>query len=96
MSRCGGRGGNFGVFFLIKRNYILYLCHGRGTFEASPYLDTHGEVDAVGRARRSQFPQTLHEGRYDEVRKQVMQQTVPSVIARKLDAVIDSGGWTTM
>lgn len=44
---------------------------------------------------RSQFPQFLHRGRYDELRKLWLSQGIPTFVARKLDATTDQGGWTT-
>lgn len=42
-------GGSVGVYFIIKRNSILYLSTDKGTFSTPPYLDSHGEVDVGGR-----------------------------------------------
>lgn len=44
--RCGG---SVGIFFLIKKNSVLYLYTDKGTFSTPPYLDSHGEVDTGGR-----------------------------------------------
>ncbi|GAA6062341.1 hypothetical protein JCM10212_006591 [Sporobolomyces blumeae] len=89
-------GGSIGIYFLVKRNAILYLHTDKGAFVHPPYLDSHGEVDTGGRRTRSQFPQYLHRARYDEIRKVWLQQTVPTLVARKLEASTDHGGWTTM
>ncbi|GAA6011286.1 hypothetical protein JCM11491_006784 [Sporobolomyces phaffii] len=89
-------GGSIGVYFLVKRNVILYLHTDKGTFTPPPYLDSHGEVDNGRTRTRSVFPQYLHRGRYDEVRKVWLTQGVPTLVARKLDATTDHGGWTTM
>ncbi|GAA5894021.1 hypothetical protein JCM6882_007961 [Rhodosporidiobolus microsporus] len=88
-------GGSVGIYYLIKRNAILYLHTDKGAFSTPPYLDSHGEVDIAGRRARSQFPQYLHRGRYDELRKLWLSGTVPTFVARKLEAVTDHGGWTT-
>ena len=40
--RCGV---TIGIYFLVKRCSLLYLYNNKGTFESSPYLDDHGEVD---------------------------------------------------
>ena len=45
---------------------------------------------------RNQFPQFLHMGRYDEIRKAWLQHGIPTLVARKLDATVDYGGWETM
>lgn len=44
---------------------------------------------------RSQFPQFLHQQRYDELRKIWLTQGIPTYVARKLDSVTDHGGWET-
>ncbi|GAA6028962.1 hypothetical protein JCM8097_001527 [Rhodosporidiobolus ruineniae] len=88
-------GGSVGMYYLLKRNTILYLHADKGTFATPPYLDSHGEVDAENRRTRSQFPQYLHRGRYDEMRKLWLSGTIPTFVARKLEAVTDHGGWTT-
>ncbi|GAA5840031.1 hypothetical protein JCM3766R1_000645 [Sporobolomyces carnicolor] len=89
-------GGSIGIYFLVKRNVILYLHTDKGTFTHPPYLDSHGEVDNGRTRSRSVFPQFLHQGRYDEVRKIWLNQGVPTLVARKLDATTDHGGWPTM
>ncbi|GAA5987891.1 hypothetical protein JCM5350_006763 [Sporobolomyces pararoseus] len=89
-------GGSIGVYYLVKRNVILYLHTDKGTFTHPPYLDSHGEVDNGRTRSRSVFPQYLHQGRYDEIRKVWLNQGVPTLVARKLDATTDHGGWTTM
>ena len=40
--RCGG---TIGIYFPVKTCSLLYLYDNKGTFESSPYLDDHGEVD---------------------------------------------------
>ncbi|KAM0748688.1 hypothetical protein T439DRAFT_316609 [Meredithblackwellia eburnea MCA 4105] len=89
-------GGSVGIFFLIKKNAVLYLYTDKGTFATPPYLDSHGEVDPGGRRGRSQFPQFLHQGRFDEIRKNWLQHGIATFVARKLEALTDNGGWTTM
>ncbi|BGP18684.1 hypothetical protein JCM10213_006906 [Rhodosporidiobolus nylandii] len=88
-------GGSVGIYYLVKRNAILYLHTDKGAFSTPPYLDSHGEVDVAGRRSRSQFPQYLHRSRYDEVRKLWLAGTIPTFVARKLEATTDHGGWTT-
>ncbi|GAA5823895.1 hypothetical protein JCM11251_003337 [Rhodosporidiobolus azoricus] len=88
-------GGSVGIYYLIKKNAILYLHTDKGSFSTPPYLDSHGEVDIAGRRARSVFPQYLHRGRYDELRKLWLTGSIPTFVARKLEAVTDRGGWTT-
>ncbi|GAA5930684.1 hypothetical protein JCM3775_003841 [Rhodotorula graminis] len=86
-------GGSVGIYYLVKSNVILYLHAGKGAFSTPPYLDSHGEVDVGGRRGRSQFPQYLHRGRYDEVRRLWLAHGVPTFVARKLEATNNPGGW---
>ena len=37
------------MYYLIKKNMILYLYTNRGAFGTPPYLDSHGEVDLGNR-----------------------------------------------
>ncbi|GAA5908396.1 hypothetical protein JCM8208_006181 [Rhodotorula glutinis] len=86
-------GGSIGIYYLVKSNVILYLHADKGAFSTPPYLDSHGEVDVGGRRGRSQFPQYLHRGRYDEVRRLWLTHGVPTFVARKLEATTNPGGW---
>jgi E3 ubiquitin-protein ligase UBR1 len=90
LEECGGA---TGVFFKVKTNIIVLLYAGNGSYTTSPYLDTHGEFDIGLRKGR---PQHLHAQRYDEQRKQWLTQSVPHVVARKLESVMDQGGWSTL
>ncbi|GAA6053312.1 hypothetical protein JCM3770_006679 [Rhodotorula araucariae] len=86
-------GGSVGAYYLVKSNVILYLHADKGSFSTPPYLDSHGEVDVGGRRGRSQFPQYLHRGRYDEVRRLWLSHGIPTFVARKLEASNNPGGW---
>ncbi|KAA1468351.1 hypothetical protein DENSPDRAFT_833612 [Dentipellis sp. KUC8613] len=86
-------GGVIGIYFLVKRCSLLYLHAGSGTFAQSPYLDVHGEVDTSMRRGRRQF---LHPARWEEVRKTWLSHGVPTLVARKLEGTLDSGGWETL
>ncbi len=90
MDDCGGA---IGIYFKVKTNVILLLFEQTGTFLFSPYLDSHGEVDIGLRKGR---PQKLHRQRYDELRKQWLQHGVSNLVARKIEASMDNGGWGTM
>lgn len=108
-NRCGGA---IGVYFLVKRCSLLYLHSGNGAFVQAPYLDVHGEVDMsmryvlyIGRfvvanintvlSRRGRR-QYLHGLRWEEVRKIWLQHGIPTLIARKLESTVDSGGWESL
>ncbi len=90
METCGGA---VGAYFKIKSNLVLLLYQGNGTFHfLSPYLDSHGEIDVGLRKGR---PQKLHQQRYDELRKQIWSHGVANIVARKIEAAMDQGGWQT-
>ncbi|KAF9250001.1 hypothetical protein L218DRAFT_1010671 [Marasmius fiardii PR-910] len=59
----------------------------------SPYLDVHGEIDVSMRRGRRQY---LHHPRWEDVRKTWLNHQIPTVIARKLESSLDSGGWETL
>lgn len=100
------------MFFLVKRCTLLYLYAGNGSFIPSPYLDAHGEVDPSMRfvislppfhvrltdqfANRRGRRQFLHHARWEDVRKTWLNHGIPTVIARKLEATFDYGGWETL
>ncbi|THU98837.1 hypothetical protein K435DRAFT_837946 [Dendrothele bispora CBS 962.96] len=85
-------GGALGVYFLVKRCIVLYLYGNSGTFNQSPYLDVHGEVDISMRRGPRQY---LHHARWEDIRKTWLNHGIPTVIARKLESSLDSGGWET-
>ncbi|KAJ7596572.1 hypothetical protein C8J56DRAFT_850021 [Mycena floridula] len=86
-------GGAIGIYFLVKRCTLLYLYGSNGTFSQSPYLDVHGEVDVSMRRGRRQY---LHPARWEDVRKTWLNHALPTLIARKLESSLDSGGWETL
>ncbi|TFK38761.1 hypothetical protein BDQ12DRAFT_99504 [Crucibulum laeve] len=86
-------GGTIGIYFLVKRCSLLYLNAGNGTFAQSPYLDIHGEVDISMRRGRRQY---LHHARWEDVRRTWLSHSIPTVVARKLESTMDSGGWETL
>ncbi|KAJ1566168.1 hypothetical protein HK096_002677 [Nowakowskiella sp. JEL0078] len=86
--------GNIGIFFDYQRCVLLYLHNNtKGTFATAPYLDSHGETDTEFRRRHPMF---LNQRRYEEVRKQWLTHMVPSIVARKVEASMNVGGWRTM
>ncbi|GLB36806.1 putative zinc finger in N-recognin (UBR box) [Lyophyllum shimeji] len=86
-------GGTIGIYFLVKRCSLLYLFANNGTFAQSPYLDAHGEIDISMRRGRRQF---LHYARWEDVRKNWLNHQIPTIVARKLESTLDSGGWETL
>ncbi|KAF9527898.1 hypothetical protein CPB83DRAFT_907266 [Crepidotus variabilis] len=86
-------GGTIGIYYCVKRCSILYINSGNGTFTPSPYLDQHGEVDLSMRRGRRQY---LHQPRWEVIRKTWLSHGIPSIVARKLESTLDSGGWETL
>ncbi|KZV80483.1 hypothetical protein EXIGLDRAFT_780904 [Exidia glandulosa HHB12029] len=84
--------GVVGLYFLVKRCALLYLYANNGSFSHAPYLDVHGEIDFAMRRGRRQY---LHPTRMDEIRRVWLNHGIPTFVARKLDSMIDSGGWET-
>ncbi|KAH9891170.1 hypothetical protein C8Q73DRAFT_703209 [Cubamyces lactineus] len=85
--------GPIGLYFLVKRCSLLYLYANNGAFGQSPYLDVHGEVDVSMRRGRRQY---LHRARWEEVHKIWLNHGIPTLIARRLEGTVDSGGWETL
>lgn len=88
--RCGS---STGIYLLIKKNAIIYLYADKGSFQAAPYLDSHGEPDLGFRRHR---PLYLNRARYDEIRKLWLNHSVATYVARRLEMGSDSGGWNTL
>ena len=82
-----------GIFLLVKKCTIVYLYADKGTYAVAPYLDSHGEADFGFRKHRPLF---LNQARYDEIRKLWLNHSIATVVARKLDAGNDPGGWGTL
>ncbi|KAI9059537.1 hypothetical protein FKP32DRAFT_1596096 [Trametes sanguinea] len=85
--------GPIGLYFLVKRCALLFLYANNGTFGQSPYLDVHGEVDVSMRRGRRQY---LHRARWEDVHKTWLNHGIPTLIARRLEGTVDSGGWETL
>ncbi|KAI0344027.1 hypothetical protein BDW22DRAFT_1372632 [Trametopsis cervina] len=90
MRECSGP---IGIYFCVKRCAMLYLYANNGTFGSPPYLDVHGEADMSMRRGRRQY---LHQSRWEEIRRIWLNHGIPTLIARKLESTVDSGGWETM
>lgn len=73
---------------------VLFLHKGHGTFAVAPYLDKHGEVDPTLRRNYQLF---LNQKRYDVLLRKVwLEGGMQSLIARRLEADINTGGWETL
>ncbi|KAK0945713.1 E3 ubiquitin-protein ligase ubr1 [Friedmanniomyces endolithicus] len=88
-------GGKIGVFINIRKCMVLLLHEpGNGSWAYAPYLDKHGEPDPTLRKHHQLF---LHGRRYDKLVREVwLQGQVGNVIARKLEADVNPGGWETL
>lgn len=83
-----------GIFLLPKDRSILLLNKNGGSFHAIPYIDLHFEVAGDNKKTRAVFLQQL---RYDDfIRSLWLQHNISNYIVRKLDGVIDAGGWETL
>lgn len=81
--------------FLLPKERSLYLIHKNGgSFHDEPYLDQHGEIPGENKKGKAVY---LLKERYDDFTRNVwLQHNVPNYIVRKLDSVIDAGGWETL
>lgn len=85
---------DFGIFLLAKHSAILLLHKGNGSFHSAPYIDSHGEHDSD--ARQGQIL-TLSKEKYDDfIRKMWLQHDIPNYVTRKLEGILDIGGWETL
>ncbi|KAK9454202.1 hypothetical protein V1511DRAFT_503017 [Dipodascopsis uninucleata] len=91
MQNCAGY---VGIYLLIKKCTIFFLRDGQGSFVSAPYLDIHGEVDTSLKRGR---PLYLSQRRYTHLIRNVwLQNGITSQIARKIEGMIDNGGWEGM
>ena len=87
-------GHEVGLFINIRKCWVLFLHGKNGSVTNAPYLDAFGETDMGLRRHRQLF---LNQKRYDALlRNAWLQQGIPNVIARKLEADINNGGWETL
>ncbi|KAI9886368.1 MAG: oxygen-dependent protoporphyrinogen oxidase [Watsoniomyces obsoletus] len=83
-----------GLFLNLRKCTVLYLFDGRGSWHPAPYLDKHGETDMGLRRNRQLY---LSQRRYDALLRNVwLQHSIPSTIARRLEADVNNGGWETI
>ncbi|KAJ9625574.1 E3 ubiquitin-protein ligase ubr1 [Taxawa tesnikishii (nom. ined.)] len=89
--RCGG---NVGIFINVRKCMVLFMHNNHGSWAHAPYLDKHGEVDPTLRRHHQLF---LNQKRYDKLLRDVwLAHGVPSVISRRLEGDINTGGWETL
>lgn len=92
MQTCGGK---VGLFINIRKCMVLFM-HGpgNGSWAHAPYLDKHGEPDPTLRRHHQLY---LNQRRYDKLLRDVwLTHMIPTVISRKLEADINTGGWETL
>lgn len=83
-----------GIFLLPKERSLFLINKSGGSFHDEPYLDQHGEIPGENKKGKTVY---LLEGRYEDFTRNVwLQHNVPNYIVRKLDSVIDAGGWETL
>jgi E3 ubiquitin-protein ligase UBR1 len=88
-------GEKVGIFINIRKCYVLFA-HGpgQGGFHQAPYLDKHGEPDPTLRRHHQLY---LNQRRYDKLFREVwLNHQIPTIIARKLEADHNYGGWETL
>ncbi|KAF8455524.1 hypothetical protein BGX38DRAFT_1167297 [Terfezia claveryi] len=91
MEKCQG---DVGMFINIRKCHVLFLHQQKGAWAAAPYLDKHGETDSGLRRNRQLF---LHQRRYDALQRNIwLQHGIPSIISRRLEAEVNTGGWETI
>lgn len=83
-----------GIFLLPKDRCVLLLHKNGGTFHDAPYLDNHGELPAENKKGRTVH--LLRSTYEDFIKHAWLQHNLPNLIVRKLDSVIDAGGWDTL
>jgi len=83
-------GTSTGIYLLVKKCVVIYLYADKGTFATAPYLDVHGEADPGLKKHR---PLYLSRARYNEIRKLWLNQSIATIVTRRLEAGNDAGGW---
>lgn len=81
-----------GMFLLPKHNSMILLNKsGKGSFYSIPYTDDHGSLEIEGKGSKVL---TLDEDKYDLfIRKMWLNNEINNFITRKLEGVLDIGGW---
>lgn len=85
---------NFGIFLLPKERCLLLLHKNGGSFHTAPFLDLHGELPAESKRSKTLY---LMKPRYNDfIRNVWLLHNIPNYIARRIDSVVDAGGWDTL
>lgn len=94
LTSCFSCGVDIGIFLNIRKCTVLYLHNKNGSWNLAPYLDKYGESDPGLRRGRQLY---LNQKRYDALFRNVwLTQGIPTMIARRLEADINNGGWETL
>jgi E3 ubiquitin-protein ligase UBR1 len=88
-------GTQVGVFINIRKCMVVFSHRGQsGSWIQAPYLDKHGEPDPTLRRHHQLY---LNQRRYDKLLRDVwLNHMIPSMISRKLEGDINTGGWETL
>ncbi|KAF2753703.1 hypothetical protein EJ05DRAFT_457618 [Pseudovirgaria hyperparasitica] len=87
-------GGNVGMYINIRKGMVLFMNQIRGCWVPAPYLDIYGETDPTLRRHHQLF---LNQKRYDALLRSVwLGHGIQTMIARRLDAEVNNGGWETL
>lgn len=83
-----------GIFLLPDQNSLLLSHRGNGSFYSIPFIDKHGEQDSdfkrIGAMELSQK-------KYEYLSRNVwLMNELPNYITRKLEGVLDTGGWESL
>jgi hypothetical protein len=82
------------MYINVRRCAVLYLSRLSGSWANTPYLDRYGESDMGLRSGRQLM---LSQKRYDAGLRAIwLSHGVPNLVARKLEADINNGGWDTL
>lgn len=85
---------NIGIFLLPKDRTLLLLHQNGGSFYEAPFLDQHGELPGETKKAKTLY---LLQSRYNDfIRNLWLQHNIPNYIVRKLESVVDAGGWDTL
>ncbi|KAG0166761.1 hypothetical protein DFQ30_006800 [Apophysomyces sp. BC1015] len=82
--------GEFGLFMIINKCFILLLHDGGGAIMNAPYLDSHGEVDVF---LKHGTPQYLNQKRYEQIRQMWLTHSVPAFVRRKMEVSSSLTPW---
>ena len=83
-----------GIFLLPKEKSFLLLHKNGGSFHSTPYVDIHGEQPSE--MKHTSLLRLIHSNYDDFIRNSWLLHELVNYITRKLDSVIDAGGWDTL